>query len=324
MTDRSFQRANAESRERLARLVATLTPAQMAIDVGGGWTVASVLAHLGFFDRFHAERWTEMLAGRWSADDESLIAAEHLALKALDPYWAGMDSPDLSNLALEATARLDALIANAPNATVDAIERGVAAYLLHRHRHRGEHIDQIERSIVAAESAAESAAPTVDRSFVERNAESRRRLADLVGRLTTADMARDTAPSEEGSWNVAQVLGHLAFWDRSMETRWIAAKEAAGERGAFEPASLPSDVADAVNLPLATLLGAWTAHIGVDVGAQALAAAESLDALLVELVDMLPAGLTTEKPHLVNRWLHREPHLAAVEAAISGSSVPRA
>jgi hypothetical protein len=74
---------------------------------------------------------------------------------------------------------------------------------------------------------------------------------------------------------------------------------------------------DAINLPLATLLGAWTGQIGVDVGAQALAAAESLDALLVELVDRLPAGLATEKPHLVNRWMHREPHLAAVEAAIA-------
>jgi hypothetical protein len=29
----------------MARLFATLTPAQMAIDLGGGWTVASAVAH---------------------------------------------------------------------------------------------------------------------------------------------------------------------------------------------------------------------------------------------------------------------------------------
>jgi hypothetical protein len=37
MTDRGFQRANDESRERLARLVETLTPTQLAVDLGEGW-----------------------------------------------------------------------------------------------------------------------------------------------------------------------------------------------------------------------------------------------------------------------------------------------
>jgi hypothetical protein len=133
-------------------------------------------------------------------------------------------------------------------------------------------------------------------------------------------MARKTEPSEGGSWNVAQVMGHLAFCDWSMEARWRLAKEAVGERGSFEPASIPDGVADAINLPLAKLLDAWTGQTGVDVGAQALAAAESLDSLLVELVDRLPAGLTAQKPQLVNRWMHRETHLAAVEAAIAGNS----
>ena len=86
MTDRSFQDANDQSRERLARLVATLTPAQLAVDLGEGWTVASALAQMGFWDRWQAERWTEMLAGRWSAEDDSVIAAEHLANESLHPY----------------------------------------------------------------------------------------------------------------------------------------------------------------------------------------------------------------------------------------------
>lgn len=329
MTDRSFQRANDESRERLASLISTLTPTQLAIDLGEGWTVASALAHTGFWDRWHAVRWAEMLAGRWTADDASIIAAEHLADDALHPYWSGIDATDVPALALEAATTLDALIASAPDALVDALEGTSSAYLLHRHRHRGDHLDHIARRISAATAAPEgvggltaplAAAPPLDRSFVERNAEGRRRMADLVGRLTPADMARQTEPSEEGSWSVAQVLGHLAFWDRSMEARWRLAKEAAGDGGTFEPVSIPGGMTDAINLPLATLLGAWTGQIGVDVGAQALAAAESLDALLVELAERLPAGLTTEKPRLVNRWMHREPHLAAVEAAIAGRS----
>jgi hypothetical protein len=197
MTDRapatrqaSFQRANDESRERLASLISTLTPTQLTIDLGEGWTVASALGHMGFWDRWQAARWTEMLAGRWTADDASIIAAEHLANDALHPYWAGIDTSDIPALALEAATKLDSLIASAPDALVDALEGTSSAYLLHRHRHRGDHLDHIERSIAAAEAAvqgvggptaASTAARPLDRSFIERNAEGRRRMADLVG-----------------------------------------------------------------------------------------------------------------------------------------------
>jgi len=295
-------------------MTAGLTPTQLLTDLGEGWTAASALAHMGFWDRWQAERWTEMLAGRWTADAASLIEAEHLANEALHPYWAGIDAGDIPALALEAATKLDALIAAAPDALVDSLEGTPSAFLLHRHRHRGDHLDHIERSIAAAESLA----PETDRSFIERNAESRRRLADLIGRLTPADMARRTEPDDEGSWNVAQVLGHLAFWDRSTEMRWRMAKEAAATGAAFAPVGIPVHVADAINAPLAMFLGEWGEQIGVDIGAQALAAAESVDALLVDLAERLPAGLVAENPRLVNRWMHRESHLAAVEAAVGG------
>jgi hypothetical protein len=255
-----------------------------------------------------------MLAGRWSTQDESVIAAEHLANVALDPYLSGIDAAGIPSRALEAAAELDALIAGAPDATVDALAGTPSDYLLNRRHHRGEHIDQIERALEAA--AAATAGP-LDRTFVERNTESRRHMAALVERLTTADYTRPTEPSEEGSWTIAQVLGHLAFWDRSWEARWLMAMEAAGEGGAVEPVSIPQAMTEAINRPLAALLGEWTERLGVAVGAQAVAAAESLDALLESLGDRLPAGAAAERPALVNRWAHREPHLRAVEAALT-------
>jgi hypothetical protein len=145
MTDRSFERANAESRARLAGLAATLTPAHLATDLGENWTVASAFGHMGFWDRWQAERWTEMLAGTWSADEASVIAAEHLANPALHPYWAGIEARNVVTLAIEAAATLDALVAQAPDALVEKLEVGPSAYLLRRHRHRGEHLDHIER-----------------------------------------------------------------------------------------------------------------------------------------------------------------------------------
>lgn len=319
MTDRSFERVNDESRERLGRMTAELTPAQLAIDLGEGWTVASALAHTGFWDRWQAERWTKMLAGNWTADDASVTEAEHLANDALHPYWAGIDKADVPALALEAATRLDALIAGAPDALVDAIEGTPSAYLLHRHRHRVDHLDHIERSIAAAEAAAASlAAGRLDRSFIERNAESRRRLADLVGRLTPADMARPTEPTDEGSWNVAQVLGHLAFWDRSMETRWLAAKEAAANDGTIEPVGIPQGFSDAINRPLAALLAGWADQVGSQIAAESLAAAEALDALIESLADRMPDSLLVENPRACQRWPHRDDHIVAIERALGG------
>ena len=311
MTDRSFERSNDESRERLARLIATLTPGQLAIDLGEGWTVASVLAHTGFWDRWQAERWTEILAGNWTAQDDSVIAAEHLANEALDPYWAGMDSPELPNLALEAADRLDALIAGAPDATIDTIEGGVAAYLLHRHRHRGEHLDQIERALAPATGTDEP----VDRYYLERNQASRERLRDVVGRLTRADLARPIDPSDQSSWTIGQALGHLAFWDRFVASRWRAAGAAGpGHR----PIYVPDEVEDLISSGLEPLLSAFVDGSGAGLMGEALAAADAVDGLIANLSDeTLLRAVLAERPRMLDRSAHRAAHLDAIERALS-------
>jgi uncharacterized damage-inducible protein DinB len=323
--DRSFQRQNDESRERLARLAATLTPTQLSIDIGKGWTVASAVGHMGFWDRWQEDRWEDMLAGRWTADSESVLAAEHLANEALHPYWAGTTSTDVCALAVEAATRLDALVASAPDALVGSLEGTPISFLLHRHRHRNEHLDHIERSIAAAADRAAAAAAD-GQSFAERNAASRRRLAAVVERLRAEDMALPTEPTEEGSWSVAQVLGHMAFWDRSLEVRWrmardasvaAAADEAAAEAARIEPTYLPGGINEAVNRPLATLIGAWTEKLGLAAGAEAVAAAESLDPLIEELADRLPAGTAAVLPRVLDRSIHRLSHLDQIERALT-------
>jgi uncharacterized damage-inducible protein DinB len=321
MTDRSFQRANDESRERLAHLVAALTPTQFEADLGEGWTVASALAHIGFWDRWQAERWTEMLAGRWSASNDSVLAAEHLANEALHPYWAGIGAEDISALAIEAARRVDALIAAAPDATVDALEGTSIAFLLHRHRHRGEHMDHIERVLAGAAGAAPTPVPgPIDREFVARNAASRRRLATFVERLREPELA---LPTEEGGWTVAQVLAHMAFWDRSMEARWQLARETARVGEPIEPVSLPAFMDEAIDQLLADLIGAWSGHIGLAIGAEALAAAESLDALIEEVAPGVGDTLVRDWPRTMDRSIHRLAHLEQMDVALSSVRAPR-
>jgi uncharacterized damage-inducible protein DinB len=312
MTDRSFERANDASRERLARLAATVTPEQLATDIGGGWTVASALGHMGFWDRWQAQRWTEMLAGSWNAQDASVIAAEHLANESLEPYWAGIDGAGLAALALEAATRVDAMIAGATDTVVDALEGGPSAYLLHRYNHRGEHLDHIARHVAAEQlSAARSGTAAPDRVYVDRNRESLARLRDVLGTLTPADLA---TPVGDGAWTVGQVVGHLNFWDRFLASRWRAALAAGAGQ---QPTVLPHDVADLLNEAMPPTWAAFAAHSGGAAIAEALAAAAAVDALIESLPDETPvAAILAERPALLDRSIHRREHLASLESAL--------
>lgn len=310
--DRDFNRQNEESRERLARLVNTLTPGQLFVDLGEGWNVASALAHMGFWDSWQAEHWELILAGKWTADQPSVDEAEHLANLALHPYWSRAFAADLPKLALEAATRVDALIASAPDELAEKLENPETSFLLHRHRHRDEHIDHIERSIAAAAASASS-----DALLVERNAASRRCLAEVVARLRPEDLVLPAEPSEEGSWTVAQLLGHIAFWDRSTLARWEMARDAAGPDGPIDPGSLPPLATEAVNRPLAHLLAAWTERLGRALGEEAVSAAEELDAAIAELAPRMPAALKGIHAGLADRSIHRYAHLGQIERALS-------
>ena len=147
MVDRSHERANEESRAEVAALVAELTQRQLRADLGEGWSALSHLAHVGFWDRWQGERWRSMLAGSWTADDGSVLDAEDLANEALAPYWAAIETADVPALALEAAAAVDQLIAQAPDSMVTRLQASPSQFLLHRHRHRREHLGWIRRDL---------------------------------------------------------------------------------------------------------------------------------------------------------------------------------
>jgi hypothetical protein len=311
MADRSFERDNRESAARLTRLVATLTPAHLAVDLGGGWTVASALAHTGFWDRWQAERWTAMLAGDWSADDASVIAAEHLANEALHPYWSGIDAADVPALAVEAAERLDALVARAPDELVDALEGTPSAFLLHRHNHRGDHLDQIERGLADAGFGAAAAPDAPDRSYLALNESSRARLRELAESMAPGDLARR---SGESDWTVGQLLGHMAFWDRFLAARWRAAL-AAGPGN--QPIRFDHAVADQLNAGLPPTWDAFARTAPAAVVADLIEAAEEVDRLIASLPEGTPlAAILGERRSLLDRSIHRREHIATLERAL--------
>ncbi len=147
MVDRSHERANDESRAEIAALIAGLTQQQLRVDLGEGWSALSHLAHLGFWDRWQAERWRWMLAGTWTADSGSILDAEDVANEALAPYWASIETADVPALALQAADIVDRLIGQAPDSLVAQLDGSRDEFLLHRHRHRREHVGWIRRDL---------------------------------------------------------------------------------------------------------------------------------------------------------------------------------
>jgi hypothetical protein len=283
----------------------------MAVDVGGGWTVASALAHVGFWDRWQAARWRQTLAGEGIDPVQDTHALENLANVALDPFLTGIAPTGLAAAAIQAAEEVDGLAASAPDATVDAIEGGATAYLLHRHHHRNEHLDQIELALAAGRTPV----PAVDRSYLQRNEASLARLSELAGRLTPDRLARRVG---DGSWTVGQVLGHLAFWDRFLAARW---RTALASGPGVQPTPVPHELADMLNDCLPPAWGAFAAEAGRAAIDDALAAAQAVDGLIAGLPAEAPVeAMLAERPALLDRSIHRFEHLSAIERALAAES----
>ncbi len=145
----------------------------------------------------------------------------------------------------------------------------------------------------------------MDRVLRQRNAYDRERLRHIA---VTADdaMLRHRVGAD---WTVAASLAHLAFWDR-----WVTARWDQYERdGALQ--DLPDGLLDLVN---AAGLPEWLAlppRTAVDL---ALEAAEVVDRRIDGLAaDAVAYALATDRPTMVDRSLHRGPHLDQIERVLA-------
>lgn len=144
-------------------------------------------------------------------------------------------------------------------------------------------------------------------SFVERNAGERERLRRLVARLSDADLGRPVTPE----WSVADMLGHVAFWDG--RASMLAQKLAAGAEWTAE--DYEAEDVESLNAAVAVLIKALPPRV---VAEASVALAEDVDSR----VAALPAGKMWPQadrcPLNCERFHHRAEHLDAIEAALSG------
>lgn len=145
MTDRSFVDANVEATAALGDLVASLSPADLAADLGEGWTVSMALAHLAFWDSWHLARWEHAAA---SGDVAPAPVGEDVSGRnndALVETWRALDGGRAAALALDAAARIDTYVAGLSDAAIEAAMAADSPNWFARRPHRSEHLGHIRR-----------------------------------------------------------------------------------------------------------------------------------------------------------------------------------
>ena len=145
-------KANALTRDRLRTVIGKMNDAELARDLGEGWTVATLLAHLAFYDlRAVAllDQWRR--AGEVT---ESPLDANTLNRAAL-PLLRAIPLRAAAELALSAAEAADSRVAELelePD-LLEKIEALQPSINLNRGEHRQNHLHQLEQVTVTAAPA---------------------------------------------------------------------------------------------------------------------------------------------------------------------------
>jgi len=145
----------------------------------------------------------------------------------------------------------------------------------------------------------------VSSAMAESNRNQTERLRRLVPRLNAAMLAVRLPRG----WTVAVALAHIAFWDRQrlcLMRRWAAGVQCHG--------GYDGELFNEVLLPFLEMIPPERA------AAAALAAAEEVDAFLLEVSDdVVKTALARPDAPNLDRGSHRAYHLDRVEAALAAA-----
>lgn len=147
--------------------------------------------------------------------------------------------------------------------------------------------------------------PAADPALVEQNTRERERLRDLVARLTDDDLRRPVTDL----WTVADMLGHIAFWDARALS--LAEKLEAGVP--FSAADHEPEDVDPINAAVHALVHALPPR---QVAELTLRLAEETDRRVATLDPQRVWPGDPDSPLNPLRASHRADHLDLIESAL--------
>ena len=140
---RPFVLENEKARMKLVSLANKVTDVDLGKDVGEGWTVGVVFAHMAFWDQR-----TIVLLRRWKKSGVVTSPVDIEVLnESLTPFLKAISSRIAVSMFLETAETLCREIENLSDELVTAIDALGDKMRLHRYIHWQMHIDQIEKII---------------------------------------------------------------------------------------------------------------------------------------------------------------------------------
>ncbi len=136
---------NTRERERLRRLVARLSDEELEHPMSDGWTVAGVLAHLAFWDRRLLVVLRRLKADASAETPASMDAG--VINDAMQPLCLAIPPRAAAQLVVHAAKEVDHEIETTSPEIIARIEASPNPMHIGRAKHRGEHLDEIERAL---------------------------------------------------------------------------------------------------------------------------------------------------------------------------------
>jgi len=136
-----YTRDNTAERERLFRLTANMTEAHLTRPLPNGWSVATKLAHLAFWDLYWLALFDE-----WERDGFDYTPSKFDAInQAVLVLSRALPPAAIIELVRDAASTIDRKIETVAPELAAAIENAGYVHILRRAEHRREHLDQIEK-----------------------------------------------------------------------------------------------------------------------------------------------------------------------------------
>jgi hypothetical protein len=141
--DDTYTAENASERARLIRVTAGLSDEDLERPLPNGWSVATTLVHLAFWDQYFLallKVWEQSGYNPVSADANAVNEGVRLLAGAI-PARAAVQ------LVRSAAEAIDRRLEGIPPELKSAIEGSGRVWILKRAMHRRQHLDQIERAL---------------------------------------------------------------------------------------------------------------------------------------------------------------------------------